>query len=221
MELHKRAKNISLALIKIAVSSRRLDFRMRLERLSLDLLEKILLDKNEEVIEILTLVIGLVDFGALIYEIEPINANIVNKELNGLMSEISNKIGSSLKNLPNLPDIFIDNDNNLFNIKNKAKKEYGNIGIIQKEADRVINQNLLLSRLDNNKSYQDNTAIRQKTIIDKIRQSDKALQLKDIIAAFPGFSERTLRYDLQRACSEGHLERIGSGPASSYRVRVI
>lgn len=68
-----------------------------------------------------------------------------------------------------------------------------------------------------------NAAIRQSAIVERIRQSgNEGIKLRAIIAEFPGVSERTLRYDFQKLCSQGILERIGpGGPASSYRVRVI
>lgn len=68
-----------------------------------------------------------------------------------------------------------------------------------------------------------NAAIRQSAIVERIRQSgNDGLKLRGIIAEFPGVSDRTVRYDLQKLCSQGILERIGpGGPASSYRVRVI
>lgn len=72
-------------------------------------------------------------------------------------------------------------------------------------------------------NLEDNAAMRQAAILEKIRQSPKKqLQFRDIIAAFPDASERTLRYDLQRLSNQGILERIGQGgPANFYKVREI
>ena len=62
-----------------------------------------------------------------------------------------------------------------------------------------------------------NSTIRQSAILEKIRQSgNKQSQLKDIIAAFPDISERTMRYDLQKLCFQGLIERIGNGGPGSY-----
>ena len=68
-----------------------------------------------------------------------------------------------------------------------------------------------------------NAANRQSAIVDKIRQwDDKQVQLKDLLSEFDGTSERTMRYDLQKLCSQGILERIGAGgPSSYYKVRVL
>lgn len=67
-----------------------------------------------------------------------------------------------------------------------------------------------------------NTSFRYDAVIEKIRQfgNESGCQLKDIIAAFPDVSERTLRYDLQRACEQGVMERVGNGgPTSYYRIK--
>jgi len=60
---------------------------------------------------------------------------------------------------------------------------------------------------------------RQSVILDKIRQSGNC-RTRDLQAVFPGLSERTLRYDLQRLVEEGKIERGGGGgPASWYRLK--
>ena len=65
-----------------------------------------------------------------------------------------------------------------------------------------------------------NSTIRQSAIIDIIRQSKK-IGLKDVLAAFPDVSERTLRYDLQKLCIQGVLDRIGNGgPATYYTLKM-
>jgi len=61
-----------------------------------------------------------------------------------------------------------------------------------------------------------NRTIRQNLISEKIRQSGKA-NVRDLTNQFPGVSERTLRYDLQKLCDQGAVEKIGSsGPGTSY-----
>ncbi|MFA6187628.1 MAG: DeoR family transcriptional regulator [Phycisphaerae bacterium] len=61
-----------------------------------------------------------------------------------------------------------------------------------------------------------NRTVRQNLISEKIRQSGKA-NVKDLVSQFPGVSERTLRYDLQKLCDQGAIEKIGSsGPGTSY-----
>jgi len=68
------------------------------------------------------------------------------------------------------------------------------------------------------------TRERQASVIEIIRQqtakSEIAVcRLKDLQAAFPDVSERTLRYDLQKLMDEGKVERLGGGPTSAYRLK--
>jgi len=70
--------------------------------------------------------------------------------------------------------------------------------------------------------------IRQSAILQRIRQSGNlpgrqaGCRMKDIIEGFPGVSERTIRYDLERLVEDGFIERVGQGgPATSYRATVV
>lgn len=64
------------------------------------------------------------------------------------------------------------------------------------------------------------SSTRQSAIVEKIRQFGNGCRMKDLIAAFPDVSERTLRYDLQRVCEQGSVERVGNGgPLTFYRVK--
>lgn len=58
---------------------------------------------------------------------------------------------------------------------------------------------------------------RQELIARRISELGKAA-MKDLIAAFPDVSERTLRYDLQKMNDRQIIERIGSGGPASYYV---
>lgn len=62
-------------------------------------------------------------------------------------------------------------------------------------------------------------ADRQERIVTTIRQNPNA-RMRDLLAALPGVSERTIRYDLERLVSSGIIEREGvGGPATWYRIR--
>ncbi len=61
--------------------------------------------------------------------------------------------------------------------------------------------------------------MRQARIIEIIRQSASGkIQLRDLVAEFPGISERTIRYDLKRLSEENKIERQGSGGPSNFYV---
>ncbi len=78
------------------------------------------------------------------------------------------------------------------------------------------------------KQVNDNAAIRQSAIVKFIKDINaasgnsepKECKLKEITTAFPHVSERTMRYDLQKLCEQGLLQRIGNGgPGSFYRLK--
>ena len=67
----------------------------------------------------------------------------------------------------------------------------------------------------------ENAAMRQSAIMEIMRQVQNC-RIKDLIAAFPGISERTLRYDLQKLCEEGVIERLGpGGPGTYYQLKSV
>jgi hypothetical protein len=62
---------------------------------------------------------------------------------------------------------------------------------------------------------------RSETIMEIMRQVQNC-RIKDLIAAFPGVSERTLRYDLQKLCETGSIERVGTaGPGIYYQLKTV
>lgn len=67
----------------------------------------------------------------------------------------------------------------------------------------------------------ENAAMRQSAIMEIMRQVQNC-RIKDLIAAFPGVSERTLRYDLQKLCETGTIERVGTaGPGIYYQLKTV
>ena len=58
---------------------------------------------------------------------------------------------------------------------------------------------------------------RREKILDKVRQGGICF-LKDLAEMFPDYSERTLRYDLEKLIADNKVEKIGSsGPGTFYR----
>lgn len=76
-----------------------------------------------------------------------------------------------------------------------------------------------LSRVTITATSAPSAADRQARIVAAIRQNPTA-RMRDLLAALPGVSERTIRYDLERLVSSGTIEREGiGGPATWYRLR--
>jgi len=166
----------------------------------------------------------MVEFGKTIYEIEPINAKIIIEELNYFNSAIRQIAGldSRKDELPDIKQIFSKEKVILSEVlKKKISQNLPNSAIEQgsnpekKEADSND------FRSENADSA--NSAIRQSAIVDLIRQfGNRQVQLKDVLGGFPALSERTIRYDLQKLCREGIIERIGSGgPGTYYKIREL
>lgn len=194
-----------MAVIKISVYMRRIGFRQRMERLAFQLLEEIAGRSFEKALATVDTLRVLIEFGKTIYEIEPINAKVLLQELDTFNSAIRQSAG--LNGSANLEAVF-----------SKLPVAVENPEISDNDAPKEGTQ---LNGYENGNGNGNgiNATIRQSAIIEKIRQSGK-IALKDILAAFPDVSERTLRYDLQKLCNQAILERIGSGgPASFYVLK--
>ncbi len=179
-----------------------------MERLAFQLLEETSSESFELALKTIASLESLIGLGRAIYEVEPVNANIIIGELESLNSAIRQLVGLDDSETEEAPDL------GRFFSKVPAvisqKKEYDNGPTIITEENGNgpnVNGNGLAS------------AIRQSAILEKIRQSaNRQIQLKEILAAFPEVSERTMRYDLQKLCSQSLIERIGNGGPGSYYV---
>ena len=193
----RKSQEVGYALLRVAVSIRRQDLRSKIERWAMELLESAALNDFEKSLKAINVLDIFVKFAKQLYEIEPINAEILIKELSTLNSAMRQFAG--LNDLPSLRDIFSNKkQNNFDNVENTNKNN---------DSDQIGNAA--------------NSIIRQSAILQKMRQSgDGGYQLKDLLSEFPDFSERTLRYDLQKLLSHGLIDRIGSGgPGTSYVMK--
>lgn len=191
MFVNQKAQEISYALIRVAAYIRRQELKQRIERLALQLLEDAASGNFEAASRAASGLESLIGLGKVIYEIEPLNAKIIIGELSSLNAAIRQITGTD--ELPHLEEVF-------------SKPP----AIIAERQDNSVN-----TESGNGLS----AAIRQSAIIEKIRQSEnRQTQLKELLAAFPEVSERTMRYDLQKLCAQGLLERVGSGGPGSYYV---
>lgn len=250
MNIDQKIQELCLILIKISVYVRRLELRHRIEKLTFDLLEQVgFRDFDKSTLTIAGLY-GLIRFGKTIYEIEPVNADSIINQLNDLLALIGQIAGLSQPDLEKLTvfNIYPETRQSLFEDLKPAKKkakspksgnqennpaiesgnpamesgkqemESGNQEIASGNTEIESGKNKPVAGLSDELTE---SKIRQTAIIDKIRQLDRPVQLREIVAAFPNVSDRTIRYDLQLACNQGILEKNGLGPATSYKIRVI
>ena len=214
MTIEQKIQALGVALIKISVNAKRLELRHRLERQAFNLLECLGEENQVSLKSQLRAVDNLVKFGGMLYEIETMHVRGIRKWIDEINLEIESKHQKG-EELPGLDEIF------------GRKTEVTPKEVKKKEPGNEIRQNTAIAELNKEKELNNelnNAAIRQSAIIDRIRQSGNQtqIQLRDITQELPDVSERTIRYDLQKLCSDGVLERIGQGgPGTYYRIRVI
>ena len=219
--IEEKGQELSFVLIRVSGYIRRFDLRKRVENLAYNLVENISYRNHELSLSTIDAIAGFVTLGKNVYEIEPINAKVLLRELDYLKQEIIRISGSGelsgveqyfkvQKDLPKMTELHL--------AIAKAKEQIGKINLPKQERviDTAIRQSNQAMRESDN-----NVAIRQEAIISKIAGSpERKLQLKDIIAGFPGVSERTIRYDLKKLHQDGKLQREGKGgPGNFYIVQ--
>lgn len=225
--LKDKAREISYALIRVAYYVKRDNLRFRLEALAVDLLENAAkaatnnsLENLNQLSEVVSSLDGLVRLGHSVYEIEPVNATILVRELDGFNSAIRQSGNPAAGGNAELPDL-----ETFFNKDLKSGQEF----VKSEASSEIFNDDSNSSGLVPIKEIKTNglnTAIRQAAIVNRVKSGNHSTdsgqvgcRLKDLLAEFTDVSERTLRYDLQRLCEQGIIERIGNGgPASYYRV---
>lgn len=214
MSIDQKAKEISYALFRVAVYVRRAYLKDRIEQLAFQLSEQVATEDLKAGIKTLTSLSILVELGKQVYEIEKNNALVLLLEfgaLNAAMRQIA-ELDSANAGIPVLESMFS---------KQPISLTTANAAITNEDSARPlpgIMRDSAINQANGNGSGNGITAtIRQSAILDKIRQSNN-LPLKDIIAAFPEVSERTMRYDLQKLCAQGLIDRVGNGGPASYYV---
>ena len=172
---------------------RRFDLRKKLENLAFHLIENVYYDNTDLVLDTLRTIDGFLDFGSNIYEIEPMNARIIKKEV----LELKNAIESgSVKRGVDIASVF--------KTKLNLEKKTGNEEIIRKKEVPARTRAVGPSAGESRKKIQE------------ILNNSGNLQLKEIAISFPDVTSRTLRYDLKEMVESGSVIREGSGPASTY-----
>ncbi len=218
--LKKKAREISYAVNKVSFYVRREELRERLERLSFEFLENTAISTEDafdkqslfRVFKNISALDVLVRIGYSLYEIEPVNANILIKELDSFNSAIRQFGNPAIASeLPDLEAIFSTPPAVIIESSNPATRQPGLAtgGAIRQSTNSENDQPIVTEEVSH----------RQSLISEKIRQSGNTTP-KELLIHFPNVSERTLRYDLQKLCDRGVIERVGNaGPRTSYRAK--
>ena len=194
----KKTYEICYAIFRLGDAIKNTDLRTRLEKAGLDLLEAGPLNNNSSLTRSLSLLEVLVLFGQGIGEIGYPQSQVLLREIGNLNSAIRQN-NAAIADL-NLEEFFQTSI---------TPADYS----MQRETSAVAEKDVVVEK------DKENSAMRQSAIMEIMRQVQNC-RIKDLIAAFPGVSERTLRYDLQKLCEEGTIERVGTaGPGTYYQLK--
>ncbi|MDO8467161.1 MAG: DeoR family transcriptional regulator [bacterium] len=210
MFVNQKSTEICYALLRVAAQIRRQQLKQNLEKLAFRFLEAATSEDFDLALKTSSSIDAMLKIGQSLYEIEPVNSKVISGELEAVNAAMRQSLG--IDGLPNLDRIFEKANN----AASYSAKTFADI-----RPSAGLPDSLPVSENNNGNSNGFSATIRQSAILDKIRQSgNNQAALKDIIAAFPEISERTMRYDLQKLCLQGLIERVGSGgPGSYYSVK--
>ncbi len=212
----QKGQEIAFAVIKIAAYIRRTELRQRIEKLSYDLLQNMAFSNPETILPVFNAIRQFIILGKNLYEIEPVNAKILERELESLETDIRQISGLAEK---------IDAAS-LFTVKVPIKKQVARSAPEVRSKndfqeviidDSEIGNEPVTSELDNTAEY--TAKMRQDKIMELLGSAISGkLQLRDFIAVFPELSERTIRNDLKILTDSGKIMRQGDGGPSNYYV---
>lgn len=205
------AQELSFALIKVSAYIRRVALRHSIDRLAYKMLESVAIGKAEDAFSALLAIRQFVELGKNLYEIETNNARILLREIETLSSEIK-------KSTESWAQLGIES---IFTKKVAVNKPKKTNTANEIPAEIVISEaeigNELVSAGEPPTAPSQRAYERQERMLSMVSDaSDKRMQLRDFMVAFPGISERTLRYDLKHLCESGKLVRAGEGGPGSY-----
>lgn len=194
----KKAYEISYAVFRVSSRTANAALKEHLERQALSLLDAAAVENYAWVSTVSKAIEYLVKFGSDIGILHEHNAEMIIAQLDAMNIAIAGLEKSGEAEEIFLGDIF-SNHESLFPQE-----------VVPAAPRRDVASNI--------QQQSAQPGIRQTAIIDKIRQSGNC-RIKDIQDILPDCSERTIRYDLQSLVEQNLIERVGSGPSVSYRIR--
>lgn len=209
----KKTEEICFALLRVAAHIRRPDLRLTIERLTYHLLENISYENAAASAGSINAIRNFLTLAKNVYELEPVNAKILDRELEQILKEVQ-RFGN-LSDLPDLETFFTQK----LPVRQSPKKS-------ERVPEEVVipNEEIRNEEVEYGNEETGNEEVsmemRKEKIIDMISSSpERRLSLKDIASAFPEVSTRTIRNDLKTLFDEKRVIRQGSGgPANYYTV---
>jgi DNA-binding transcriptional ArsR family regulator len=216
--ISQKTQEICFAVLRISSHIRRSELRRSLERVSYHLIENVAYENIELSLASIVALKSFIQLGKSIYEIELVNAKILERELNQLSDEIKSFAGIST--LPDIESFFTKKVDVKSSVAARTKKEVVLSEVVIPEAE-IKNEAIEYGNEESGNQEDGSSGIRQEKIASLIGSSkDGRVALKDIVAAFPEVSERTIRYDLKKLFEAGKVIRQGSGGPSNYYTLV-
>jgi len=217
----QKAYEICYAVFRLGSAIKNADLRVRLEKAGLGLLEAGSLNNNSSLGNSLSLLEVLVNFSQGIGEISYIHSQVLLREIGNFNAAIRQS-NSAIAEL-NLEEFFRTSVSQ--NAELKSKPVAPMIAESRADVSPEAEQEEIEEQDGENSAmgfpFEKSGEARQSAIVDIMRQVQNC-RIKDLIAAFPGVSERTLRYDLQKLCEEGIIERVGTGgPGTYYQLKSL
>lgn len=174
--------------------------------------------------EIDNLVKGIEDFSnaAKFPEIDP-KSLFLNKKLSSLSDYIGGLKDEDGKNEAHedLTPEEIELEKIAMNLKTKPSISHEKKVTYDDDEDLIIPGSMKPAISGNaaNKQSSQGGGDRLSVILDTIKESGYC-RLRDLQEIFPEFSERTIRYDIEKLANQGLIERVGNGgPATFYRIK--
>lgn len=239
----RKAFEVSYALSRVAEAASAPDLKSALERSAARLLESVAykqyVDAEAAVGACHLFVhlghalgtIGSANAQTLFEELELLNSAIAESKNEGSIAELNlqevftskfvkneerSKTGKYREETDVAPDV-ADSARILQNTAGSAIRHLADSASHSEDSKRIA-EPLIFSEKARDESESDlPNLIRQSAMLEKVYENGSC-KFKDIQEAFPAVSERTIRYDLQKLCEHGLIEKIGStGPATFYR----
>lgn len=190
----QKAHDIAFAVFRVATLIRNHKLRRELEDAAIEFLNKF--DNEVLHLGLPTVFDKLERFILLsksIKEMKDVNADVLSREINRLRNSLQD---NPAKTSGNRDEINLEND-------------------FSGSADDAIMSQLPLAVQTSDSEPKGELTSRQERILGNIRNT-QFCRLRDLMAALPDVSERTIRNDIQVLIGRSLIKRVGNGGPSSY-----
>lgn len=222
----RKAFEISYALFRVAAVSPNKGFSQYLEHYALELLDATVSENYQKSVRVSESIEYFIRLGGSVGLLNFENSQILTNETKSLIRLLQEAANAAKEEDFSLHETFSEireaedgdkpqsfKEEDIEQVRYPAMQD--NPAVIAGFDHRYV----VSSEIGNNRQPENSAEMRQKEILEKIRQNDNC-RLKDLQTFFPNISERTLRYDIQKLIEEKEVERIGSGgPATFYRTQ--